>query len=514
MAGSGTGEAVDGGVGAAAPSVLLTGSSGFLGKVVLGRLLACGGDFAKLLLLLRADDAEAALRRVREEIVGSEALGAEGSALLEEGLASGRIGVTAADLSLDGLGGSGRAGWGEVDTVVHCAATVSFEEPLDRAIETNALGPVRLLDAVREAGAEPHFVHVSTAYAAECRTDVVSEAEYAHPAVAGLDLGETLEASRWWRQTAEAESREPGRARKFATAAGRDAATRSGVDPEARAEALRMRWVTHRLSELGRREAIKAGWPDTYALTKALGERLLAESCERLTIVRPSIIESSLLQPRPGWLEGIKVADPLILAYAGRGLTHLPARRTNLIDIVPVDCVANACLAAALYPPDGASPRVLAVASTARNPLEIGGLGDHVRAYFSREPLRRGSGEVQIGELRYVARGTALRAVARRRRLAAAGARAAAAPFVPRATEAKLRRLESLAGQIARMVRIYAPYTELNCVFDDSNLSALGERMSPRHRAELPFDTAAFEWTDYLESIHLPELRRMANEAG
>jgi nucleoside-diphosphate-sugar epimerase len=494
------------------PNVLLTGSSGFLGKVVLGRLLACGGDFGKLVLLLRAEDTAAAARRVREEIVGSEALGSEGSARLEEGLASGRIAVTAADLSLDGLGGTDRSGWGEVDTVVHCAATVSFEEPLDRAIETNALGPVRLLDAVREAGAEPHVVHVSTAYAADCRTDVVSESEYAHPAVAGLDLGETLEASRWWRETAEAESREPSRARRFAAAAGRDAATRPGVDPGERAEALRVRWVTHRLSELGRREAIKAGWPDTYALTKALGERLLAESCDRLTIVRPSIIESSLAQPRPGWLEGIKVADPLILAYAGRGLTHLPAQRTNLIDIVPVDCVANACLAAALYPP-GASARVLAVASTARNPLQIGQLGDHVRSYFRRQPLsRRGGAEIQIGELRYVARSTALRAAARRRRIAAAGARAAAAPFVPRSTEAKLRRLESLAGQIARMVRIYAPYTELNCVFDDANLSALGEQMSARHRSELPFDTAAFDWTGYLEGIHLPELRRMANE--
>jgi nucleoside-diphosphate-sugar epimerase len=510
MAPSGTVEGGRGGAGGAAPNVLLTGSSGFLGKVVLGRLLACGADFGKLILLLRAADDAAAAQRVREEIAGSEALGPGGPARLEEGLASGRIAVSAADLSLDGLGGGGREGWGEVDAVVHCAATVSFEEPLDRAIETNALGPVRLLEAVRDAGADPHFVHVSTAYAAECRTDRVTESEYAHPAVAGLDLEETLEAARGWRDAAEAGSREPDMARRFAAAAGRDAATRSGLDAGERAETLRARWVTHRLSELGRREAIGAGWPDTYALTKALGERLLAESSESLTIVRPSIIESALSQPRPGWLEGIKVADPLILAYAGRGLTHLPARRENLIDIVPVDCVANACLAAALYPPDD-SPRILAVVSTARNPLEIGGLGDHVRSYFSREPLLRGGGEVQIGELRYVARSAALRAVGRRQRIAAAGARAAAAPFVPRGTEAKLRRLESLAAQIARMVRIYAPYTELDCVFDDSNLCALAERISPRHRAELPFDTAAYDWTEYLEGIHLPELRRMAN---
>lgn len=255
-----------------------------------------------------------------------------------------------------------------------------------------------------------------------------------------------------------------------------------------------------------------AGWPDTYALTKALGERLLNETSERTTIVRPSIIESALHRPRPGWLEGIKVADPLILAYAAGGLTHLPGRATNLIDIVPVDHVANACVAAAAYPPQE-SLRTLAITSGPRNPLTLGELADHIKAYFRREPLRQRDGSpIAIGDLRFVDRKLALRKTMRRELLASVAARAGASGSIPMATEKKLRRNSALAAQVTRMVKIYGPYTELSCVFDDSNARALADGMSPADRAALPFDAAEIGWEDYLQRIHLPEVHQMAKQ--
>ena len=447
-----------------AGSVLLTGASGFLGKVVLGRLLTRPAEVDSVLLLLRAEDDDAAVRRVREEILGSGGLGPDGDATLEDWLRSGRARALSADFSSDGVEG-GR--WGEIDTVIHCAATVSFEEPLDDALQTNALGPLRLFEAAREAGADPRFIHVSTAYAAECRTGVVTEADYAHPGVGALDPDAMIATARSWRE------------------AGKEG-------PE--------------LSELSRRWAVGAGWPDTYALSKALGERLLAERCSRLTILRPSIIESSLRHPRSGWLEGIKVADPLILAYGGRGLTHIAGRPENRIDIVPVDCVANACVAAALYPADEPL-RVLAVASGARNPLPIGDLAKYVQSYFSRLPLA-GDTPRSVGDLNFVDRRSAVRAAQRRQRLAAAAR--AIAPLVSAKRRRKLRRLARLAAQITRMVKIYAPYTELDVTFDDSKLVSLAAEMSAEDRSALPFDTAAYEWSEYLRCIHLPEVARMA----
>ena len=53
--------------------------------------------------------------------------------------------------------------------MIHSAATVSFDSPLDAAVEINLLGPVRIaaaLNRLHPAGALPHLIAVSTAYVA------------------------------------------------------------------------------------------------------------------------------------------------------------------------------------------------------------------------------------------------------------------------------------------------------------------------------------------------------------
>ena len=188
--------------------------------------------------------------------------------------------------------------------------------------------------------------------------------------------------------------------------------------------------------------------------------------------MRPTIIESALGRPRPGWLEGIKVADPLILAYAARGLTHCPAR-LNRIDIVPVDHVAHACVAAAAHPSAGAL-RTIAIASSARNPLAIGELAVHIREYFRRNPLPGRDGKpIAIGELQFVDRRVALRKTVRREQLAPGLARLAIASPVHIPQDACRAATASGAERVTRMVKIYGAYTELDCVFDDANARAL-----------------------------------------
>ncbi|HKA66448.1 MAG TPA: hypothetical protein VKG03_00935 [Solirubrobacterales bacterium] len=64
------------------------------------------------------------------------------------------------------------------------------------------------------------------------------------------------------------------------------------------------------------------------------------------------------------------------------------------------------------------------------------------------------------------------------------------------------------------MVKIYGPYTELDCVFDDTNARALAGALDPADRADLPFDTGEIDWKDYLEGTHLPRVHRMAEQRG
>lgn len=41
-------------------------------------------------------------------------------------------------------------------------------------------------------------------------------------------------------------------------------------------------------------------------------------------IVRPAIVESALACPSQGWIEGIKVSDPLVLAYGNGTIDGFP----------------------------------------------------------------------------------------------------------------------------------------------------------------------------------------------
>jgi alcohol-forming fatty acyl-CoA reductase len=134
--------------------LLLTGASGFVGKAVLAQCLKELPEL-RVTVLLRGD----AERRLREEVL---------TAAPFEGLDGSRVAAVSGDLGGDGLEVAG-----EIDVVIHCAASVSFEQPLDESLELNGRGPARLLSAIRLKGSDPYFVHVSTAYAAGQREGVV-----------------------------------------------------------------------------------------------------------------------------------------------------------------------------------------------------------------------------------------------------------------------------------------------------------------------------------------------------
>ena len=108
----------------------------------------------------------------------------------------------------------------------------------------------------------------------------------------------------------------------------------------------------------GRSRAASVGWPDAYAFTKALGEQALTESKGNVpvSIVRPSIIESAWAEPRPGWIRGFRMAEPVIISYARGLLKEFPGVPEGTIDVIPVDIVVAAIIAVAAAGPDDARP--------------------------------------------------------------------------------------------------------------------------------------------------------------
>src|SRR5207244_4889029 len=106
-------------------------------------------------------------------------------------------------------------------------------------------------------------------------------------------------------------------------------------------------WIRQRLTDLGIERAQWWGWPNIYTYTKSLGEQIIAaeEGIVR-SIVRPSIVESAVSFPFPGWNEGFTTTAPLIF-LALKGQTKFPAEDKLILDIVPVDYVVAGLLAVA-----------------------------------------------------------------------------------------------------------------------------------------------------------------------
>ena len=101
------------------------------------------------------------------------------------------------------------------DIVVHSAAAVSFDEPLDRAAEVNLMGPVRLVATLHELEVQPHLVAVSTCYVAGSRKgDAPEEALTDGPFYVPIDWRAETEAARRTRAYVEDDSRRIDRARR------------------------------------------------------------------------------------------------------------------------------------------------------------------------------------------------------------------------------------------------------------------------------------------------------------
>jgi HAD superfamily hydrolase (TIGR01490 family) len=423
------------------------------------------------------------------------------------------------------LGAGGLELPADIDVVIHAASTVQFDPPIDDAFRTNVQGVVDLYEAVRAAGS-PHCVHVSTAYVAGSRKGVVPEASLDHDADWRIELA----AAQTARAEVERDSRRPEALRKALAEARREHG-KSGPQSAARAaEQARLDWMERRLVDYGRLRAQSLGWPDVYTFTKALGERVaeeLLDGVAPLSIVRPAIVESALVHPYPGWIDGFKMADPLILAF-GRGvLPEFPGLPDGVLDVIPVDIVVNAILAAAAAPPKigGASgagsgagaPAYYHVGSGARNPLTFRAMYDHVREYFTNHPMPDGGrGQIKVPTWNFPGSRQVERTLRTGERALAAAQRALlAAPANPRTRDwqTNVQREQGKLEFLRKYADLYGVYTEAEVIYTDVRLLALHRSLPAERRKQHGFDAATIDWTHYLQEVHCPTITATVRRA-
>jgi HAD superfamily hydrolase (TIGR01490 family) len=277
--------------------------------------------------------------------------------------------------------------------------------------------------------------------------------------------------------------------------------------------------VADEMVEAGRSRAKALGWPDAYAYTKSLAERAVAETAGDVpvTVVRPSIIESALAEPFPGWIRGFRMAEPVLISY-GRGLLkEFPGIPEGVIDVIPVDLVVATIITVAAKGPDrhpGPRGEVYHVSTGSRNPLRYRHLVDLVREYFRENPLYDSDGQpIVANEWSFAGRGRALRQLQHGvRALQAAERLVASLPIRGQRAEvgARLEERRAQGERALEYVRLYGAYAETEAVFDDTRLRALWESLDDADRAAFGFDTTVVDWRRYVQEIHLPSVVRQA----
>ncbi|CAL5062862.1 unnamed protein product [Urochloa decumbens] len=481
-------------------TILVTGSTGFLGKLLVEKILRVEPGVKKLYLLVRARDEAAAHHRVLQEVVGQELFkilqeihGDEFRSFIQEKISSVSGDVIHEDLGLDSSKVKQLSN--EIDIIVDGAATTNFYERYDVALASNALGTRNVCQFAKQCAHLKMLLHVSTAYV------LTGEQEGLLPEKL-IRMGETPKPDCHLDIEAELELVREVKAKLTSSHS-----VTENNSPRLEKKAMK---------ELGLKRAKYFGWPNVYVFTKAMGEMLLGSMRGDLpvVIVRPSIVTSTFEEPFPGWIEGTRTIDALIVGYAERIVPCFIGDRNGTIDAIPGDMVINATMVAMAAHFGDETQVIYHVTSAHQNPLTCYLLDESAYGYLSINP--------HVGD--------DTRTVQHKRillfnRYSYFHAYMVLAYKIPlqmlylvnfllgglfSELYSKLNRNYNFLMLLAEM---YAPFCFFKACFDDTNLRKLWRTISAGQGGDgyiFNFDPNSINWGSYLFDTHIPAVLKIS----
>jgi fatty acyl-CoA reductase len=326
--------------------ILLTGVTGFLGKVALEELFRRRDEYQqdKVIVLTRPKRGQDSRSRFLNEILSSPCF-----ANLPTGWVD-SVQVVEGDLALPNCGieeSLREKICREITHIINCAGCVSFESPILEAIAANVTTSLNICDLAEDCPNLQRITTTSTAYVQPHRSGPIYEELVSLP----YPATKLLEDIR--------------------------------LHPEHEVNILRF-----------------TGHQNTYTLSKCMAEHLIMERKDRLpiTIVRPSIISASRSFPVPGWIDSHTAFAGFVAAF-GSGILHVidgdPKARG---DIVPVDDVARRLINETLYVKASSDKlRIIYAAAGLRNCIKWTSGIATVTKYFEGRPLDPG----RVAKLNY-----------------------------------------------------------------------------------------------------------------
>ncbi|XP_064550358.1 fatty acyl-CoA reductase wat-like [Drosophila montana] len=315
-------------------TIFLTGGSGFLGKLIIEKLLRTT-EVERIYMLIRPKRGEQIQSRMaafRSNFMFSELLKLKANSLE-------RVLPIAGDCALPDLGLSEadrQVLIKEVQVVVHGAATVNFVEPLSIALRINTRATRLLVQLAKQMGRLEAYVHVSTAFS-NCPVEHIGECFY--PELLSCTADKVL--------------------------------------------ALQDQLSDDLIDQMT--PALLGKFPNTYTYTKALAEQVVQREAADLPICifRPAMILPSLKEPFQGCIDNLY--GPIALSYgcAAGVVRVVTLKKESRSNVVPVDYCVNLVLSCAwqtavatqlnaqrrIPAPD---PTIYNFAPAARNPITWG----------------------------------------------------------------------------------------------------------------------------------------------
>ncbi|CRK92432.1 CLUMA_CG005999, isoform B, partial [Clunio marinus] len=323
-------------------NIFVTGATGFLGKVLIEKLLRSCDGIERIYILLRPKRGLESKQRFEEFLKNNifEKIREKTPEVFKKlvcipgDINDNDVGLNEADF---------KTLQSKIDIVFHVAATVRFNEPLKGAANLNTFGTQRVMQLCTKMKNLKSLVHVSTAYSNPYLRNV-SERVYG---------------------TTSTEDH-----KMFINGV--------GILPDEFIEKIGDRFQKQH--------------PNTYTLTKQMAEQIVLEYYEKLpiSIVRPSIVTASINEPFPGWIDNVYGITGILMEIGRGTISSIRGIDHYTVDLIPVDVVCNTLITAAWansFIKTNTIP-VYNCTSGQINPLKWSELADKIMKYSRKNPTK------------------------------------------------------------------------------------------------------------------------------
>ncbi|XP_044735576.1 putative fatty acyl-CoA reductase CG5065 [Chrysoperla carnea] len=280
-------------------NILITGSTGFIGQLLIDKLLRACPDIKRIYVIIRSKKGQTASERIDSYFekpifdllknenphYKSKLFGIIGD------LTKPLLGLSDADQELLQQ---------NINIVIHAGATVGFLDKLQSSVKINLIGTRDLFTFCKSFKNLEVFLYISSAYS-NCPWKYVEEKIYDYPNTITWDrLASIVE-----------------------------------ILNENELDTL----TPHLLGN----------WPNTYCFSKAMTETMLKESIDNkfpVVILRPGIVISTAYEPVKGWADNWQSPTGIIAAFYTGYLKTMLINRKAETNLIPADMCAHAAIAA------------------------------------------------------------------------------------------------------------------------------------------------------------------------